>query len=270
MGIEHSPWYADNSREPLRDEVFRAWISLGAMAHDPSLPTTSPQPGWTLRGDFAALFKPQVIGDELEEAVRVWQDANLGAVGRARSRLASERATAVHAVDVRLPNGSIRPLTPGDSSLVLKGIIEELVPRLLGSPAVVAISQSKRKIDALDEDLLRDLGLRIEAAVLLPDALLFDAEAGKFWFVEAVATDGEIHESRKRELLRWAADHGIEPEQCAFLTGFVSRLHDAFRRRVSRLAWGTYAWFLDEPEQIVTLDAVSELHDTSAEPWRPR
>jgi Txe/YoeB family toxin of Txe-Axe toxin-antitoxin module len=24
-GISHDPWYADNSREPLRDEVFREW-----------------------------------------------------------------------------------------------------------------------------------------------------------------------------------------------------------------------------------------------------
>jgi hypothetical protein len=252
-GIRHQPWYADNSREPLRDETFREWLRLGAMTHDSSVPTTSPKPAWTLRSEFAALFRPALQGDELDEEVRLWQQANLGIVGRARIRLEGERRAAAHAVEVRLPNGSVRPLAPGDSSLIIKGIVERLAPRLLGSPGVVAISQSKRKIDIADEQLMQDLGLAIRASELLPDALLFDAVAGRFWFVEAVATDGEIHEERRRQLLVWAAEHGIASERCGFVSGFLSRTHEAFRRRVSRLAWGTYAWFLDEPERIVGL-----------------
>ena len=246
-GISHDPWYADNSREPLRDEVFREWLRLGAMAHEASIPTTSPRPAWTLRGDFAGLFKPQLTGEDLAESIGIWQDEHLGTVGRARVMLARERAVAVHAVEVRLPNGIVRPLAPGDSSLIIKGIVEQLAPRLLAKPGVVAISQSKKKIDVLDDELLRALGLTIHAGELLPDAVLFDGEEGRFWFVEAVATDGEIHEARKAELIRWAAEHAIRADQCGFITGFLSRTHEAFRRRVARIAWGTQAWFLDEP-----------------------
>jgi hypothetical protein len=258
-GIDHRPWYADNSREPLRDEVFREWLRLGAMVHDRSLSTTSPRPAWTLRGDFAALFKPQLVGEDLAESIGIWQDRNLGTVGRARIMLARERATAIHAVEVRLPNGSVRPLAPGDSSLILKGVIERLAPTLLGQPGVLAISQSRQKIDLLDNELLRQLGLSIQAAELLPDALLFDGEAGRFWFVEAVATDGEIHEVRKTELLRWASAHEIQPDQCGFVTGFLSRTHEAFRRRASRIAWGTSAWFLDEPDRVLSFETLPKL-----------
>lgn len=257
-GIEHQAWYADNSREPLRDETFREWLRLGAMAHDPTLPTTSPKPAWTLRGDFAALFSPSLDGPDLEDAIESWQREHLGVVGRARIRLASEREAAVHSVEVRLPDGAIRALAPGDSSLILKGIIEVLAPRLLGSPGVVAISQSKRKVDVLDDALLRDLRLTVRVAELLPDAVLFDAQGGHFWFVEAVATDGEIHEERRRELIRWAAEHGIQAAQCRFVSGFLSRTHEAFRRRVSRLAWDTYAWFLDEPDKLIKFEQLSE------------
>lgn len=253
-GIEHRQWYADNSREPLRDETFREWLRFGAMAHDSAIPTTSPRPAWTLHGDFASLFRPQLQGEELDETILGWQAANLGTVGRARVRLGAERRAAGHAVEVRLPNGSVRPLTPGDSSLILKGVIERLAPKLLGAPGVVAISQSKRKVDVSDDELLRDLGLRIEAADLLPDALLFDAAGGRFWFVEAVASDGEIHEARREELLRWAEAHGIEAATCGFLTAFLSRTHEAFRRRAVRIAWGTYVWFLDEPDGVVRLE----------------
>lgn len=146
-GIEHRPWYRDNSREPLRDETFREWLGLGAMDHDASVPTTSPRPAWTLKGDFAGLFKPGLEAVDLTDAIAAWQAANLGAVGRTRIRLEGQRRAAEHTVEVRLPNGSVRPLAPGDSSLILKGVIEQLAPRLLGSFGVVAISQSKRKID---------------------------------------------------------------------------------------------------------------------------
>lgn len=114
-----------------------------------------------------------------------------------------------------------------------------------------------------DEELLRELGLTIQAAELLPDALLFDGEEGRFWFAEAVATDGEIHEARRSELLRWAGDHAIKRDQCGFVTGFLSRTHEAFRRRVSRLAWGTHAWFLDEPDRIVRLEDLPERQSES-------
>lgn len=257
-GLDHRPWYADNSREPLRDETFREWDRLGAIIHDPSLSTTSPAPAWTLRGDFAGLFKPQLIGPDLAESIRAWQDEHLGTVGRARLRLAGQRTAAAHSVEVTLPNGVGRSLAPGDSSLILKGVIEEFAPRLLGQAAVLAVSESRRKIDVLDAEVLEDLNLAIEAATLLPDALLFDIDQGRFWFVEAVATDGEIHEARKHDLLAWAADHGIQPDQCAFLSAFLSRTSDAFRRRGSRIAWGTLAWFVDEPSRLLRFDTSPE------------
>lgn len=42
-GGEHSPWYGDNSREPLRNETFRGWQQHGAIRRDESIPTTSPK-----------------------------------------------------------------------------------------------------------------------------------------------------------------------------------------------------------------------------------
>lgn len=54
--------------------------------------------------------------------------------------------------------------------------------------------------------------------------------------------------------MAWAAEHGIEAQRCGFITAFLSRNHDAFRRRVARLAWGTHAWFLDEPDRLIRLE----------------
>ena len=91
----------------------------------------------------------------------------------------------------------------------------------MDEPAVLAISESARKLDVVDKELLDGLGIVIKADRLLPDALLFDASPGRFWFVEAVATDGEINKARKADLLGWAASQGIAASACRFLTGVL-------------------------------------------------
>ncbi len=183
--------------------------------------------------------------------------------GSRRARPAShyrQREQAGHAVVVQLPTGAQRSLRPGDSSLILKGIIEKLVYRIMDEPAVLAISESARKVAVVDKELLDGLGIVIKAARLLPDALLFDASPGRFWFVEVVATDGEINEARKADLLTWAASQGIAASACGFLTRFLSRTDAAFRRRVPTIAWGTLVWFLDEPDKLFRLEELPEVN----------
>ncbi len=253
-GITHRPWYADNTREPLRDETFRAWARLGAILRDETVPTTSARPQWSLAGDFAALFDPQLEGDELLERIDDWEDDHLGAVGRARIAVARQLAGPGEQVVVRLPGGQTRTLAPGGSSLILKGVIEELAPRLLDQPAVLFISESRQHLDVIDAELLRELQIEADVARLLPDALLFDAGPGSFWFVEAVLTNGAIDEGRKAALAAWAHEQGIQEGRCRYVTAFASRAMAPFKRLVPSLAWGTHVWFLDEPDKIVRLE----------------
>lgn len=90
--------------------------------------------------------------------------------GRMKALIAQQREQRLHAIDVLLPNGEQRSLEPGD------------------------------KIYAADATTLRRLGLAIDVATLLPDALLVDiaASPAAFWIIQAVATDGPIDEDRKR------------------------------------------------------------------------
>jgi hypothetical protein len=257
-GITHRPWYADNTREPLRDETFRSWHQLGAILRDETVPTTSAKPQWSLASDFAALFDPDLRGDELHERIDDWQDDHLGTIGRARIALARQLAGPGEQVTVKLPGGLGRTLAPGGSSLILKGVVEELAPRLLNQPAILFISESRQHLDVIDAKLLRDLGIEADLSRLLPDALLFDAGPGLFWFIEAVFTDGAIDEGRRAALEAWAHEQGIPPDRCRYVTAFVGRTAQPFRRLVSSLAWGTHVWFLDEPDKIVRLEDLPE------------
>jgi len=254
--VVHRPWYADNSREPLRDETLDGWLRYQAVHRGTAAATTSPKPQWSLAADFAALFDPEIT-PALLHSIERWQAGHLGPVGLARGLVARQLAQAANDV-VQLPRNMLRQLAAGASSLILKGVIEELVPRILEEPAVLFISESRRPLDIVDDSLLRTLRLNIVPSSLLPDALIFDATAGTFWFVEVVATDGPIDEARKEKLLSWAVAQSIPTESCRFLTAFSSRLDPTFRRLVASLAWGTHVWFLDEPDKICSLEELPE------------
>ena len=62
-------WYADNTREPIRDETLReGLVAVGAVIAREDLPTTSSRPRYALKADFAALFDPTLDGEKLELA----------------------------------------------------------------------------------------------------------------------------------------------------------------------------------------------------------
>ena len=65
-------WYADNTREPIRDETLReGLVAIGAVLARNDLPTTSGRPRYALKLDFAALFDPALDNDALETAIRL-------------------------------------------------------------------------------------------------------------------------------------------------------------------------------------------------------
>ena len=52
-------WYADTTREPIRDETLRdGFVRIGAAVQRSDVATTSGLPRYALRDDFAALFDP--------------------------------------------------------------------------------------------------------------------------------------------------------------------------------------------------------------------
>lgn len=248
-GLAGERIYADTTRETLRDETWRKMHELGAMRRRPGVPTASPKPTWALEPHFADLFDPTLEGDDLRKAILKWVDTHLPVGARLKVQVARRNANQGVATQVTLPDGTVRYLEAGGSSLILKGVIEQWAPAKLGTPHVLAISEPGDKIYVGDSQLLGTLGVKIDVGKLLPDALLADLDGDvSFWVVEAVASDGPVTEARKAELIKWAESQMIAPERLHFLTAFLSRNAGPARRRLKDLAEGTAAWFLDEPE----------------------
>ncbi|WP_417562905.1 BsuBI/PstI family type II restriction endonuclease [Microbacterium sp.] len=249
-GVPDAPGYADNSRETLRDETFRKWREHGALRERLDLPKTSGAGRWSMEPHFADLFNPSLSESDVEVAAAAWRETHLSPAAKLRVRFALEGEQANHSVTVILPGGAgTRTLEVGRASLILKGVIEDWAPARLENPYVVSVSEPGDKLFTADAKLLAHLGVTIYVSSLLPDALIADVTdtAVDFWFVEAVNTDGEINEARKRDFLAWAEQQSIDPARCRFLTAFSSRNDPAARKRLKDLAEGSYAYFADEP-----------------------
>ena len=149
-------------------------------------------------------------------------------------------------------------MAPGPSSVISKAVIEEFAPRFLTDPAVLWVSESGAKVVARDDALATQLKLRIAADRNLPDIILVDLGGTRnseliLIFVEVVATDGPVTEERRRALLKIATEAGFPANRVAFMTAYLDRSHPAFKRTIDQLAWGSFAWFVAEPEHLIVL-----------------
>lgn len=255
-------WYAVNTREPIRDETLReGLIPTGAVVEREGLPTTSAKPRYALTAAFAALFDPTLTGENFQQTLTGWQESSLSRGALARIAIMRHGAVADDAgVMVTFPNGETRRMATGPSSVISKAVIEEFAPRFLIQPGVVWLSESGNKVIARDDELAQAIGLTIQPDRNLPDIILVDLGPSSplLIFVEVVATDGPVSQTRKKALLSLATEAGYLAERIAFLTAYLDRDQGAFKKTVNSLAWGTFAWFVSEPDRIVALHETAE------------
>jgi hypothetical protein len=250
-----SRWYAVNTRESIRDDTIRySLIQNGSVIERPGLATTSPAGRYALQAEFAALFDPSLDEATFRAKAEAWREKylNKGALARIAIMRKGAVADSEHVL-VTFPNGETRSMTPGPSTDIAKVVVEIFAPRFLENPGVIFLSESSNKVVARDDTLAKAIGLNINSDKNLPDVVLVDLgpKHPLLVFVEIVATDGPVNEARKKALLTITEGAGFSSEHVAFVTAFLDRGIQSFRKTVASLAWGTYAWFASEPEKLV-------------------
>ncbi|MCH5499537.1 restriction endonuclease [Pseudomonas syringae pv. syringae] len=249
-------WYADNTREPIRDETLReGLIAVGAVIEDRTVSTTAGAPRYALRNGLAALFAPSLNGDELASAILGWQKEHLNKGALARISLMRLGGTDKEGVLISFPNGETRTLAPGPSSEISRAVVEVFAKQFLAKPVVLWLSESSNKVAMQDLRMASSIGLDIEAQKNLPDLILVDLEPVHplIVFVEVVATDGAITERRQEALFSLTDKGGFKRSSVAFVTAYADRQSPGFKKTISGLAWGSFAWFLSEPDKIFML-----------------
>jgi hypothetical protein len=256
-----TPWFADTTREPIRDETIgEGFLPVRAMIERKDLATTSSKGRYALEGEFADLFEPDLSHDDFLTKVAIWRAKHLSKTALARQALiASGTVAAEDSVSVVFPNGEIRQLSAGPSSIIAKAVIEQFASRFLRQPHVLWLSESGNKVVARDEKLAASLGIAIDPSKALPDIILVDLGDNPdgsemlVVFTEVVATDGPVNRQRKKALTKLAREAGFEDEHLAFMTAFLDRATSQFKKAIVEIAWGSYVWLVSEPEHVIHL-----------------
>jgi BsuBI/PstI restriction endonuclease C-terminus. len=252
---EGTRWYADNTREPIRDETLReGLIQVGAVVSLSGIATTSSRPRYMLKKEFAMLFDPDLNGEQLAEHIAEWQSKYLSKSALTRISLAAlGRTNPEQDVLVTFPNSETRWLSPGLSSVISKAVIEVFAKLFLEVPGVLWLSTSGDKVIARDEKLAMRIGLNIQSDKDLPDIILVDLgpDDPLVVFIEVVATDGAISDRRQQAIYQLTDKAGFAPEQVVFVTAYMDKNSAGFKKTISNIAWNSFAWFVSEPENLV-------------------
>jgi hypothetical protein len=228
---------------------------VGAVVERPGLATTSAKPRYAVSREFADLLVQLFAGSaEPHDLIHAWQARHLTAASLGRIKVLRKGASSPsERVIVTLPNGTTRLMHPGPSSIISKAVIEEFTRRFLREPALVFLSESRDKVNEQDAALAKSLGLNLDFARNLPDIIIADVAiaAPKLVFIEVIATDGAVTEQRKQALSQIAREAGYEHHNIYFVSAFMDRSMSAFPKLVSDIAWGTFAWFVSEPDKLL-------------------
>lgn len=251
-------WYADTSKEPIRDDLIRnRFLLMGIMgrnAPDDHNKTAS-TPIYFINSDFATLFDPALPAQALGVLVVEWRQKHLNPSTLQRMTL---RAQGIHKqagdVLVDMPNGERLRLSSGASNEIAKALIEDFASHHLKNPMVLWISASDRKSYPQFRELSESVGLKIDVNAELPDLILGDmGDPVTFYFCEVVITDGPVTDARKEALLALIRASSIPEADVRFLTAFGDRDAGPFRKLFSQLATDSLVWFRTEPETIVII-----------------
>ena len=256
-------WYADNSRESIRDDLMRGrLLAMGIVGRKEGVATTSSAPVYFMRAAFAALFDPGLSGPALLTAIAAWRATHLASSTLKRMALKAQGALARQGdVFIEMPDGTRMRVSAGPSSPILQAMVEEFAPRWLQKPVVLWISASDRKAHPQFVHLAASIGLAFDASKELPDLILADlADPVRFLFCEIVASDGPVTVERKAVFVAMAKRSGIEIEQLHFVNAFQDREAAAFRKTFSRIAPDSDVWFSTEPDLIVELRSAKLKH----------
>ncbi len=129
---------------------------------------------------------------------------------------------------------------------LIQACIEHYVPRFLTGFEVVYVDDSDgERIADEDRERLRDVGLVLELGDAMPDVLLYNRELNELWVIEAVTSDGEVDEHKRRRMIEFTDRNG--KEATGFTTAYPTWKIAARRQAAHKnIPPSTYVWIRED------------------------
>lgn len=240
-GVDYKP----NTRETIRRFTLHQFIIAKLVeenADRPDRPINSPKWNYRVTADALAALRrrnEQVFEKLIERFL---------AEHESYQSLAAERK-AMPKTPVSLPSGATLQLSPSGQSVLIKAIVEEMLPRFVPHCRIAYIDDTDHQHGTVDADLMDELGISLRARDKAPDVIAWDVACRWLFLIEAASTHGPVDVTRKQELRSLFSDQW---EEVVLVSAFPTR--KVMRKYLAVLAWETEAWCADAPEHMIHFD----------------
>ena len=236
---------ADASYDDVRRRDLLFLVEAGLVAPSAADPAADVNDG--TRGYSVPLVALDLLrsyeGPDWEKSLLKFRDK----AGVLKDRLSKARE--FKKVPVTLPDGSEYRLSPGPHNEIQKAVIEEFLPRFSKGAEVLYIGDASKKILHLDEDRLRDVGIREMGKGTLPDIVAYEEDRNWLFLIEAVHSSNPISEMRHLALRRLT--EGVT-SGCLFVSAFADAA--GFSRFSKEIGWETEVWIASDPDHMIHFD----------------
>ena len=242
MRAEYGKDYKPNSRETIRRQTIHEFEQARVVDRnpdEPDRPTNSGKNAYRLTEEAAEVLKAFGTAD-FDKAVATFIE-QFGTL-----KAAYERARATHQIPLRLADGTIIYLSPGEHNTLQVAIIEDFGPRFAPGAMVLYVGDTAKKHVIYDQEQLAQVGVPITEHDKLPDVVLFDPAKNWLFLIEAVTSHGPVSPKRHREIEAFLKACKAER---VYVTAFLA-IGD-FRKYAADIAWETEVWIAATPDHMI-------------------
>ena len=234
--------YAENTRETVRRQVIHQFEQAGVVIRnpdDPSLATNSPHTHYALSDIVLATIR-RFGSDGWERAVKGFIEERGSLLQTYQHERDQEK------IPLRLADGTVYALSPGEHNALQVEIINEFGPRFAPDAVVIYVGDTADKTLHIDEGAFRSLGVALPSHDKLPDVVLYDQKRNWLFLVEAVTSHGPVSPKRHKELEEVFLGC---PAGRIYVTAFPD--FATFRGFAPDIAWETEVWLAEMPSHLV-------------------
>ena len=237
-GVDYKP----NTRETIRRFTLHQFVIAGIVeenADQPDRPINSPKWNYRITSDALRVFvRRHQSGFESELSAFLEEHPSFRSLEEERRQMPK--------TSVVLPTGQPLNLSPGGQSVLIKAIIEEMLPRFAPGSRVLYIDDTDHRHGAIDRGGLDELGISVRAREKAPDVIAWDTQRDWIFLLEAASTHGPVDVTRKEEL-RQLFIH--QWNKVVLVSCFPDRR--VMQKYLPLLAWETEAWCADTPDHLM-------------------
>lgn len=244
--------YAENTRESLRKYSVKYLVNAGLAIRnhdDPGRPTNSAKTNYILHPDFISIVE-ELDQNKQKKLIENWIDQK-------GVKISNDHWRADTSLIVEF--GSHRyNIHPSPHNYLEKISVEKFLPVFTKHLEVIYFSDTDNKALHVTEKLEKYLGSKFDVHQKLPDVVAVDEKLGTIFYIEAVASAGEINALRREEIDRLFSNvNGLKKR---YVSVFINRKD--FRKFSDTIDVGTEAWIVEDYPQIVYFKALKTIEDS--------